>query len=144
MRATGTAFAALAASGCAARGGLLASAATAAGYGPLQPDPAGVLDLPMGFSYRVISRMGDAMSDGGTVPDRGDGMGCFALPGGKIALVRNHELQPQHDAGGTVSAGYDVQDGKAGAFLPGGTTTIVLDARTLAVENQFRSLILKV
>ena len=140
LRATGTAFAALAASGCAARGGSLASAATAAGYGPLQPDPAGVLDLPIGFSYRVISRMGDAMSDGGTVPDRGDGMGCFALPGGKIALVRNHELQPQHDAGGTVSAGYDVQDGKAGAYLPGGTTTIVLDARTLAVENQFRSL----
>ena len=75
LRATGTAFAALAASGCAARGGSLASAATAAGYGPLQPDPAGVLDLPIGFSYRVISRMGDAMSDGGTVPDRGDGMG---------------------------------------------------------------------
>src|SRR3546814_11404680 len=31
------------------------------GYGPLQPDPAGLLDLPEGFSYRVISRSGDRM-----------------------------------------------------------------------------------
>ena len=49
------------------------------------PDPAGLLDLPEGFSYRVISRLGDAMDDGGTVPDRADGMGCFDLGNGEIA-----------------------------------------------------------
>src|SRR3546814_4258956 len=64
------------------------------GYGPLQPDPAGLLDLPEGFSYRVISRSGDRMSDGLIVPAAPDGMGCFDLGGNRVALVRNHELKP--------------------------------------------------
>ncbi len=143
LGATATAFAALVASGCSVRGGgggsspKLASSGGFAGYGALQPDPAGFLDLPQGFSYRVISRLGDAMDDGGTVPDRADGMGCFDLGNGEIALVRNHELQPRHDAGGPIAKGYGKREGK---FVPGGTTTIVLDAKTLAVKRQFRSL----
>ncbi|WP_067489737.1 alkaline phosphatase PhoX [Erythrobacter sp. CCH5-A1] len=143
LGATATAFAALAASGCMTRGEGNPSAATPksgggfAGYGPLQPDPAGFLDLPQGFSYRVISRLGDAMDDGGTVPDRADGMGCFDLGNGEIALVRNHELQPRHEAGGAIAKGYGRKDG---VFVAGGTTNIVLDAKTLAVKRQFRSL----
>jgi len=137
LRATGGAFAALAASGCMARG-QLSSLPAGELYGALEPDPAGLLDLPRGFSYRIVSKFGDAMSDGGTVPDQGDGMGCFALPGGKIALVRNHELMPGQGSGGPIAKGYDRQDGAD--VLPGGTTTIVLDAQTLAVERQFRSL----
>lgn len=133
--ATALAFAALAASGCRARGKPVASAK---GYGPLKPDPAGLLDLPEGFSYRVISSIGDRMDDGGTVPDAADGMGCFALPGGKLALVRNHELTPEKDGGGFNGPAYDRLP--SGAPLPGGTTTIVLDAATLRVERQFRSL----
>jgi uncharacterized protein len=132
---TGSAFAALLASGCVVRGPARASREVA--YGPLQPDPEGLFDLPAGFSYRVISRRGDPMQDGGKVPDNADGMGCFALPGGRIALVRNHELTASGDAGGTPP-GYDYRD--TGLVLPGGTTTLVLDARTLAVQNQFRSL----
>ena len=108
-----------------------------AGYGDLRPDPAGLLDLPEGFSYRVISRLGDRMDDGGTVPDRADGMGCFDLGNGEIALVRNHELQPKHDAGGPIAKGFGKRNG---TFVPGGTTTIVLDAATLTVKRQFRSL----
>jgi secreted PhoX family phosphatase len=77
------------------------------------------------------------MDDGGTVPDRADGMGCFDLGNGEIALVRNHELQPQHDAGGPIAKGFGKRNG---AFVPGGTTTIVLDAATLSVKRQFRSL----
>jgi secreted PhoX family phosphatase len=77
------------------------------------------------------------MDDGGTVPDRADGMGCFDIGGGELALVRNHELQPQHDAGGSITKGFGKKDG---AFVSGGTTTIVLDAETLAVKRQFRSL----
>ncbi len=146
LGATATAFAALAASGCMTRGGASAAARPAAGgfagYGGLRPDPAGLIDLPEGFSYRVISRLGDSMDDGGTVPDRADGMGCFDLGpdengNPEIALVRNHELQPRHDAGGTIAKGFGKRNG---AFVPGGTTTIVLDAATLTVKRQFRSL----
>ena len=141
LGATASAFAALAASGCMTRSGATATAPRAAGgfagYGALGPDPAGLIDLPQGFSYRVISRLGDAMDDGGKVPDRADGMGCFAIGNGEIALVRNHELQPQHDAGGPIAKGFGKRGGK---FVPGGTTTIVLDAATLAVKRQFRSL----
>ncbi len=143
LGATATAFAALAASGCTTRGTGTATAAPRAsaggftGYGALLPDPKGFLDLPQGFAYRVISRRGDAMDDGGTVPDRADGMGCFDLGNGEIALVRNHELSPDHDAGGRIAKGYGTKDG---AFVPGGTTTIVLDAATLEVTRQFRSL----
>lgn len=139
--ATATAFAALAASGCMTRGAPTTARAASgggfSGYGALVPDPAGLLDLPPGFSYRVLSRLGDAMDDGGTVPDRADGMGCFDLGNGEIALVRNHELQPQHDAGGPIAKGFGKRNG---VFVPGGTTTIVLDAATLNVKRQFRSL----
>ena len=137
LRATGTAFAAFAASGCMREG--LATSGGPSNYGPLVADPAGLIDLPAGFSYRVLSSLGDAMSDGGTVPDQADGMGCFDLGGGKWALVRNHELMPNQDGGGASGAAYDTV-ARSLVPLPGGTTTLVLDARTLAVEKQFRSL----
>lgn len=138
LRATGSAFAALAVSGCMVRGEGVKPLVGWDGYGPLQPDPAGVLDLPPGFTYRVISRLGDTMTDGGRVPDHADGMGCFDLGNGRIALVRNHELTPWQDAGGSAARGYDRLDG--GEFLAGGTTTLVLDAASLVVEAQYRSL----
>ncbi|MFY7745900.1 MAG: alkaline phosphatase PhoX [Erythrobacter sp.] len=141
LGATATAFAALAASGCMTNGAVPAAGRAArsslAGYGALKPDPAGLLDLPEGFSYRILSRLGDAMDDGGTVPDKADGMGCFDLGNGEIALVRNHELQPQNDAGGPIAKGYGKRNG---AFVSGGTTTLVLDAASLKVKRQFRSL----
>ena len=34
------------------------------GYGPILPDPDEVLSLPQGFSYKIISRLGDRMDDG--------------------------------------------------------------------------------
>ena len=142
IAATGTAFAGLLASSCAPAGSMtLGAGATAGGnvVGPLQPDPAGLLDLPPGFSYRVISRLGDAMTDGATVPDRADGMGCFDLGNGQIALVRNHELQPQHDGGGVSGPAFDTV-ARSLVPLPGGTTTLVLDAATLEVEREYRSL----
>ena len=137
LSVTGSAFAALLASGCAARSGAIATSPALAGYGPLVPDPDGLFDLPQGFSYRVISKLGDPMNDGLRVPDAADGMGCFDLGGGKLALVRNHELMPEKDPGGEIPFGYDRIDGKV---MPGGTTTLVLDARTLEVEQQYRSL----
>lgn len=139
MAATGSAFAALLASGCMRYSGRDPSGSLAASpYGPLLPDPAGLLDLPKGFSYRIISKLGDAMSDGGTVPDRADGMGCFDLGDGTIALVRNHELKVNHEVGGELAEGFDRNE--AGAILPGGTTNLVLDAATLEIVREFRSL----
>lgn len=135
LAATSSAFAALLTGGC-------ATAEDAPGaplpLGPLRPDPQGLLDLPVGFSYRVLSRLGDAMSDGGTVPDSADGMGCFALADGRIALVRNHELRVNQDGGGPLGQGFDRRGD--GAVLPGGTTTLVLDPGGTRVERQYRSL----
>lgn len=135
LSTTGTAFAALAAGGCVGRGSIVSGASP--GYGELLPDPAGLLDLPEGFSYRVISRLGDAMNDGGQVPDKADGMGCIDLGNGEIALIRNHELLPGDDSGGKIAQGFGTHNGK---FAPGGTTNIVLDAQALRVKRQFRSL----
>ncbi len=138
LAATGTAFAALAASGCSTNNVVAAASPSLTGYGDLVPDPDGLLDLPRGFSYRVVSSLGDMMSDGLKVPDRADGMGCFDLGDGKFALVRNHELTPDKDGGGDIPMGFDRVDGKT--VMPGGTTTLVLDAATLRVERQYRSL----
>jgi len=63
--------------------------ATAAGYGPLRP--MGDLALPAGFSYRIISRSGQRMSDGSLTPTAFDGMAAFPGPDGTTVLIRNHE-----------------------------------------------------
>lgn len=139
LRSTGSAFAAFAAAGCAARAVGAAGVAATDDYGALVPDPQGILDLPQGFSYRELSSLGDAMGDGGTVPDKADGMGCFDLGNGEWALVRNHELLAQDDSGGASGPAFDTV---ARSLLPlaGGTTTIVLDRATLDVKRQYRSL----
>ncbi|MDA8814968.1 DUF839 domain-containing protein [Luminiphilus sp.] len=137
LKVTGSAFAALAASGCVVRptGERFFMAPTA--YGELQPDPEGLLDLPENFTYRVVSSLGDRMSDGASVPDKADGMGCFDLGDGQLALVRNHELVSTDDSGGAFAMGFGSKDG---GFVPGGTTHVILDAKTLTVTDQFRSL----
>ncbi|MFF0835432.1 MULTISPECIES: alkaline phosphatase PhoX [unclassified Streptomyces] len=62
------------------------------GYGPLVPDPHGLLDLPKGFRYTVLSREGDRLRSGeGPVPSNHDGMAAFAGPANRTHLVRNHE-----------------------------------------------------
>ncbi len=60
--------------------------------GSLVRDPAGILDLPEGFRYRVLARLGEAMDDGLRVPGMPDGMAAFPGPDGKVVLVCNHEL----------------------------------------------------
>ncbi len=137
LKVTGSAFAALAASGCVVRptGERFFTAPTA--YGALQSDPKGLIDLPENFVYRVISSLGDPMSDGASVPNKADGMGCFDLGDGQLVLVRNHELVSTDDSGGAFAMGFGSKDGE---FVPGGTTHVILDAKTLTVTDQFRSL----
>jgi uncharacterized protein len=62
------------------------------GFGPLVPDPNGILDLPRGFRYEIISKEGDLMTDGTKIPGAFDGMAAFEGPNNTTVLVRNHEL----------------------------------------------------
>lgn len=99
----------------------------------LRPDPTGILDLPEGFSYRILERRGDPMDDGFRVPGQPDGMGCFAGPAGSntLVLMRNHELEPGQDALGPYTGGqrpslaYRPED-----LSPGGVTRVVVEAST--------------
>jgi len=108
------------------------------GYGPLVPDPRGLLDLPEGFHYVTLSTSAGAsgsdpdfqqtLTNGDPVPCRHDGMGAFKGTNGATILVRNHEVNPEH-TGPMVDPGrvrpYDV-NGK------GGTTTLWINPdRTL-------------
>lgn len=121
------------------------------GYGPLVKDPYGVLDLPEGFSYRIVSQFGEVMSDGLEVPYKADGMGCIPLGGSQVALVRNHELSPRDVNFGPaglkrrradrleVAKAFDTYaDGHA---LPGGTTTMVYDLAQGRLVDQWASLV---
>lgn len=122
------------------------AAGAAWGYGPLVPDPAGLLDLPQGFAYRVISALGEAMDDGLVVPDRADGMGAFPIDRDRTILVRNHELAARHGDSGAFRAAParasvpSFDRGANGQPLPGGTTTLVYNHRINRVEAQHLSL----
>jgi secreted PhoX family phosphatase len=63
------------------------------GFGPLLPDPAGILDLPQGFSYSIVTQAGRPLAGqpGGIVPGRPDGTASFDGPWGGVLLVNNHE-----------------------------------------------------
>jgi secreted PhoX family phosphatase len=123
------------------------------GYGPLRQDPHRLLDLPDGFTYRIISRQGQPMDDGLVVPGQFDGMGCFPLENSRLALVRNHELKgssaghrargPGGPEQGLISRlpserAYDTF--KDGTPLPGGTTTLIYDLESGQTVRQHLSL----
>ncbi|MEU0663755.1 alkaline phosphatase PhoX [Streptomyces lavendulocolor] len=94
------------------------------GYGALVPDPDGLLDLPRGFRYEVLSREGDPLRSGeGTVPGNHDGMGAFAGRRGHVHLVRNHENRASARLGVPTVRGltYD-------PAAKGGCTALELDA----------------
>lgn len=117
------------------------------GYGPLIRDPNNLIDLPKGFSYRVISRFRNVMDDGHLVPNAADGMGAIALGKGKVALVRNHELSQADLRFGPFTrdvakdfATYDrIADTRA-MPIPGGTTTLIYDMKTGQREAEWLSL----
>jgi secreted PhoX family phosphatase len=127
---------------------VISSTPSRIGYGFLVRDPEGILDLPAGFSYRVISRRGDEMDDGLLVPGAPDGMATFAGPDGLTILIRNHELNP--DGVGPWGKSrerlsrverrmlYDFGHGTAPGC--GGTTTVVFDTQQQKVVRQFLSL----
>ena len=117
-------------------------------YGKLKRDPEGALNLPEGFSYKIIARRGELMSDGLIHPDKPDGMATFEGKDGKVILIRNHELMPtnfscfgkDYELIDKVDKKqmYDMRNGN----LPcsGGTTTLVVNEETLEVEKSWLSL----
>lgn len=130
-----------------------AGPSSAAGFGPLVSDPQGLLDLPEGFSYQILSRVGEEMADGLLLPGAPDGMAAFPGPDGTTIVMRNHELLPNgrtafgengerldrvpqdllYDAGAEVSPGVCLPAG-------GGVSTLVYDPRAKRVVRQFLSL----
>ena len=120
------------------------------GYGPLLSDPNKILDLPKGFSYKVISRTAERMDDGLLVPGMHDGMAAFPGPHGKTILIRNHELSPEnirHSPYGERNqllknlADEQLYDtGRRKTPGLGGTTTLVYDTRSQKLEKHFLSL----
>lgn len=121
------------------------------GFGPIQPDPDGILELPEGFSYRVISRAGDRMNDGLYVPGLPDGMAAFPGPDGRTILVRNHEINvgaestdgafgPNDEMLDDVGAERLYDAGTDAGPCLGGTTTLVYDTREQQLVHEYLSL----
>lgn len=103
-------------------------------FGELIPDPNGILELPKGFQYQIISQTGNIMSDGNIVPTSHDGMAAFAGKNETTILVRNHELSP-----GQTPAVMAAKSQKYDPLSNGGTTTLIVD-RNLKPIKEFVSL----
>lgn len=68
------------------------------GYGPLVPDPDGILALPAGFRYEIITYSGRTkLETGEYTPSNHDGTATFDGPRGTTLLVNNHELGGHRD-----------------------------------------------
>lgn len=116
-----------------------------AGFGPLAPDPEGILDLPEGFHYRVISKAGDQMSDGFLVPGLADDMHAFAGPRGRTILVRNHELAPNSPQTAFRAMKRLISDAELARIYDtgagrGGVSSVVFDTSGGRVEGQYLTL----
>ena len=125
----------------AALGGLGATAASAQRSNSLVRDTAGLLDLPEGFTYTIVSQTGDTMADGFFRPGRPDGMACFPDPSSadRCILMRNHENWPDTTHGSPFGENNElldrVPDGRLYGLKPdgspyfGGVTKVVYDMR---------------
>ena len=121
---------------------------------PIQNDPKGILNLIKGFNYKIISKKGQTMSDGLTVPDHADGMASFKGDDGKIILVRNHEIghfktieklldkNPMQKNKKFINkfSKYMYDNGQDNSPCGGGTTTLVYNPKTQKVETEYLSL----
>jgi hypothetical protein len=132
--------------------GSRAATTTEAFYGPLQADPAQILDLPKGFTYSVFSTWGQKMDDGLLVPSQHDGMACYPAGEGQCLLVRNHELTTalpprygpygwQNEKIGMIPSERIFDPGtETGTPSLGGTTTVLYDMHNRKVLRQWLSL----
>jgi secreted PhoX family phosphatase len=96
-------------------------------FPPLEDDPDGILALPAGFSYTVVTRAGQTrLQSGEPTPSNPDGTAVFAAGRGRLRLIQNHELGAGAALGVPHIAGtvYD-----PGAIDAGGCTVIETDSR---------------
>jgi secreted PhoX family phosphatase len=118
------------------------------GFGPLARDPDQILDLPRGFSYKIIAKFGDKMKDDFYVPGLADGMCLQPGPDGSTVLFCNHEFRTGHPETlgpfkskkrlmNKISEDLIYDKGTAGTPCLGSTTTIVYDTRRKKVIGQF-------
>lgn len=119
------------------------------GYGPLQEDPEGILNLPDGFTYKIISKQGEKMADGLLTPGKADGMAAFALDKGRTILIRNHEIEGPASEGAfgknyellkKVSSNKLYDYGRGDSPGLGGTTSLIYNTHTQEVELSYMSL----
>ncbi|MCP5092540.1 MAG: DUF839 domain-containing protein, partial [Gammaproteobacteria bacterium] len=126
------------------------TADTGALPGELRADSDRILDLPDGFSYRIVSRTGDLMSDGLRVPGAHDGMAAFDGGDGRVILITNHEMNTLWFDGSAFGDDYGKLPESTKALLYdrggdktpalGGTTTTVFNPATGETEKQHLSL----
>lgn len=133
-------------------GGFSSRLSTASGgYGPLKRDPNGIMDLPEGFQYKIISQYGETMDDGLRLPHRPDGMAAFPGSNGRTVIIRNHEVsaganpdegpfsgRPQNLLSNISPS--SIFDSGRGTPALGGTTNLVYDTRRQEVISQHLSL----
>ncbi|AKS41403.1 alkaline phosphatase PhoX [Wenzhouxiangella marina] len=118
-------------------------------FGPVRPDPAGVFDLPAGFAYTVIARLGETMHDGLRRPGLPDGMAAFPGADGQVILICNHEVEHDESALGPFGPNGELADriDASRVYDPGrrlacsgGTTTLVYDPSARRVTRSWMSL----
>jgi secreted PhoX family phosphatase len=136
----------------------LAAASTVAADPPgtILPDPAGLIDLPAGYSYSILSTSCtdsvQSTESGGTfpMPEDFDANVLFPAPGGQYWLLNNHELtefRPGDFAGDTGKCAVDeqaaVDDGDSDAWgsvsrlvlAADGTTVVARELITTGLHN---------
>lgn len=111
------------------------------GFGELAPTAARntgetYLALPKGFEYTIFGETGSQMADGQKTPPAHDGMATFQV-GKEIRLVRNHEVSGGSKPREGIAIGKNNHYDEAAG---GGTTTLVINPKTLEVERDFVSL----
>jgi len=112
-----------------------------------------ILSVPPGFSYTVVSGIGQPMQDRTNVPGNMDGMAAFQRKTGRVDrdgdpiynpivyLVRNHEIEANDNLFGELD-GVSTAPGRRydRALSAGGTTNVMFDSRTKRVLRQWVSL----
>jgi secreted PhoX family phosphatase len=92
------------------------------GYGPVIADPAGLLALPRGFSYKIVAKAGETLLESGEpTPSDADGTGFFRGTKGHV-LVNNHEIGGDEPFGVPALPDLTYDPGARG-----GTTNIEVD-----------------
>jgi secreted PhoX family phosphatase len=121
------------------------------GYGALIEDPDKIMDLPEGFSYKIIARSGERMTYGFHVPGHPDGMGAFEGPDGSTIILRNHEnfpeylpkygpFGPSNELVRQLNGKFIYDNGREGGPALGAVTTLVYDTKAQKLRRQFLTL----